>query len=351
MTFINRPSKKLKKGVLYVRVNGKRKSTGLEDTSNNRKLIKEYYENDEFFNKFDINKNVPFLTDLCLEVLKEKESIIKATSYISYESLYRNKIETFFKDMYVNQLKPKHIELWYKTFNDKSSLNTCNSIIKKAIEKAILREYIVNTPLIVSKPNFKSYYEINPFTIEEINKLLYNSIGWFRNFIAISFFTGLRTGEVLGLKWSDIDFNNYIISVNRTITTGYIQTPKTKSSIRDIDILPQCEEYLFKQRLLTGLSEFIFISGKNTPFKSSSCLNSKWKSLLSKCNLDYRGIYQLRHSFASNMLSNGESLFWVSSMLGHKSSDITLSKYTKYLKKNRERKKTFFDNINSKLAH
>ncbi|MFY9073995.1 site-specific integrase [Malaciobacter mytili] len=117
-------------------------------------------------------------------------------------------------------------------------------------------------------------------------------------------------------------------------------------------MIPQCEKFLKQQQKLTGLSEYIFISPiTNKHFFDSVSLNNKWRDLLLKSKLEYRGIYQLRHSFASNMLSNGEDLLWVSAMLGHKSADITLGRYTRFIRKKRERKLSVFDNINTKIAH
>jgi integrase len=75
-----------------------------------------------------------------------------------------------------------------------------------------------------------------------------------------------------------------------------------------------------------------------------------WKNILNECGFKHRGIYQLRHSFASNMLSIGEDLLWVSSMLGHKSANITLEKYTKYMRRKRERKTTVINSIDTQVA-
>jgi integrase len=338
--------------ILYVRLNGIRVSTKLKDTKENRKLITSYYKNDEFFKKLDVNKSVPTIVELCEEVLEEKEKLLKQTSFKAYENIFKNRIKNYFKDMLVNELKPLHIEKWYKTFNDRSTLITSESMLKPAIEKAVLREYITQTPLIVSRPKFISSYSLNPFTYEEVLKLLdMCTSNWFKNFIGINFFTGMRTGELIGLKWSDISFNNYTIEINRTITNGFIQTPKTKSSQRVIDMLPQCEDFLREQRKLTGLSEYVFISPKlNKHFNNSMNLREIWRKLLKDSDLDFRGIYQLRHSFVSNMLSSGEDLLWVSSMLGHKSANITLEKYTKYMRRKRERKTTVFDSLDTKVA-
>lgn len=347
MKFYNR------NGMLYVRKNGMRISTKLKDTKENRKLFESYAKNDEFFEKFDVKgKDVPKIVELCEEVLFEKEKLLKPTSYRAYESIFKSRIKNYFKNMLVNELKPLHIDKWYKTFTDRSTLTTAQSILKPAMEKAVLREFIKQTPLILTKPRFISSYTLNPFTYEEVLKLINTcKTKWFKNFIGINFFTGMRTGELIGLKWSDVDFNSYTIEINRTITSGFIQTPKTKSSQRVIDILPQCEDFLKEQRKITGLSEYIFLSPNlNKHFNTSGAFHFIWKNLLKECDFKFRGIYQLRHSFASNMLSSGEDLLWVSSMLGHKSGNITLEKYTKYMRRKRERKTIVLNSLDTQLA-
>jgi integrase len=337
--------------MLYVRVNGKRVSCKLEDTKANRKHVRSRYKNDEFFEKFNVKKEYPNILELCEEVLREKESTLKSSSYLIYCSVFRTSIVPHF-DKYVNEIKPKHIEAWYKTFTSSSGIVTAEAILKPAFEKALLNEYINDTPFKVKKPRIKSTYQVNPFTLDEIDLILKNEDSWFRNFIAISFYSGLRTGEILALSWKDIDFDNFTIDVNKNQTNGFLQTPKTKSSVRIIDMLPQAEMYLKKQRMLTGLKELVFYSNENNILKGASSLSWNWTKILKNSKVEYRNIYQLRHSFASNMLSNNESLNWVSQMLGHKNPSITQEKYFKYIpRKVSGRKITFLDEESTKSTH
>ena len=337
MTFYNR------NGNLYVRLDGKRISTKLKDTPNNRKMVESYHKNDKFFKKFNVTTNVPTVVELCEEVLLEKFNSVKRTSYNAYESLFNSRIQPFFENRLINEIRPLHIKEFYDSFTDRSTLNTCDSILREAFQKAIIYEFIESTPLIVKRPKFKSNYQMKPFTLDEINLIIRNAPKMLKNFLGVAFYTGLRTGEIIGLQWEDINFNEYTISVNRTITSGLIQTPKTESSRRVIDMLTQTEEFLHQQRKATGLSEYVFLNNSGKHYRSTSNFGDTWKRLLNDLNLEYRNIYQTRHSFASNMLSNKEDIMWVSSMLGHKSANITLDKYSRYIKKEKSRKNTFLD--------
>lgn len=318
-------------GILYIRLNGKRLSTKLPDTPKNRKLVQSYSKNEEFFNKFEINNHIPTVLELCEEVLQEKELVLKMSSYRTYVSLYNSRVVKFF-DKEITFYKPKHIELWYKTFTDKQTILTCEAVLKPAFEKAILRGYIYNTPFLISKPRLRSNYEIKPFTIEEVKKIIdYNKVDWFTNFFAISVFTGLRTGELLALKWKDLDFEKETINVQRTFSLGMESTPKTKSSKAIIDLPVEALPFFNNQRLKTGLKEFVFYSVHGNTIKEPNNLNRILKTILEDLDLESRTLYQTRHTFASLKLSYGERLEWVSYMLRHKDTSITLRKYFKYM--------------------
>ena len=337
MTFTNR------NGMLYVSINGIRKSTKLKYSKQNIKKFQSYYQDEEFFHNFNIKTTVPTVLYYCNEVLNEKEKDLKRNSYRSYLALLNSRIIPYFGNKLVTDIKPLHIYNWFNTFKDSSTLNTCYTIVKSAFDKAIINGFITSTPFIIKRPKFKSKYQINPFTYDEANLIIENAPERIKNLLAVCFYTGMRTGEVIGLKWKNVNFNNYTLFIDTQITRGQEDTPKTKSSLRTIDMIPQCEFYLKEQIKLNLDSEFVFLNINNKPFTSSSSLYYVWSELLKKLNIDYRSIYQTRHTFASNMISNGENVFWVSQMLGHKSMNITLSKYSKYIKKYGVRKNTYLD--------
>ncbi|QKJ26793.1 tyrosine-type recombinase/integrase [Aliarcobacter cibarius] len=343
MTFYNR------NGILYARINGKRVSTKLVYSKENIKLYKSYAKNEEFFKKFDVkNDSTKTIADLCEEVLIEKEKKLQQTTIDSYWSNFKTHILPFIGNKCPHEITPKQIKEWYSSINTLGTLNICvNSILKPAFEIAIIEGYIRTSPFVVKFPTLRSNYEMNPFNLEEIKLLLDNAEGWFKNFLGIAFFTGLRTGEILALEWKDINLQNSLISITKTQTRGINKQPKTKNSIREIDILYQAEIFFRNQQKISGLGQNIFNATKRTGKLYGSCsLKYRWKELLKNCNLEYRNIYQTRHSFASNMLSNKEDIFWVSKMLGHKNPNITLERYSKYVKKDRNKKITFLDKEN-----
>jgi integrase len=339
MTFSNRND------ILYVSINGVRKSTKLKYSKQNIKKFQSYYEDEEFLNNFNVKKDVPTVLEFCIEILNEKEKELKRNSFRSYLSLYESRIEPYFKNKLIVDIKPIDVLIWYKSFTDASTLNLCNTILKFAFERAIIKGYISTTPFIIKRPKLRSNYKMNPFTFDEANIIIHKAPDKLKNLLAVAFYTGMRTGEVLGLKWINIDFDTYTIKIDSQMTGGFEDTPKTISSNRVIDMLPQCEYYLKEQFKITSNLNYVFLNSNNKPYKSSNNFQYIWSKLLKDLDIAYRSIYQTRHSFASNMLSNGENPLWVSQMLGHKSLNITLSKYSKFIKTNGTRKITYLDNF------
>ena len=192
------------------------------------------------------------------------------------------------------------------------------------------------TPIHIQAP-------IVPFSTAEISKILEHSTGQFKNLFALAFFTGMRTGELIGLKWEDINFETMELTIQRTIGRGRISTPKTVSSIRTIEILEILQPYLRNQHKLTGKENtFVFLNENNTHyFDSNKIRDYTWRRTLKEAGVDYRTIYNTRHTFASMMIANGEDILWVSHMLGHSHSEMTLRKYAKYIKNDKKKRATF----------
>lgn len=178
--------------------------------------------------------------------------------------------------------------------------------------------------------------------------------GYLRNFIAIMTFTGARPGELIALEWNDIDFENQIININKTTIRGSDGLPKTKASVRRIEMLDIVKDYLMNQYALTGkIDKKVFLNSSNNVFYSHDIIGKRFKDLLDKD--DKRYLYQLRHTFASLMINEGEDIVWVSQMMGHENIDITLKTYTHFYRLNqqkndRKKRALFLENV-SQTSH
>lgn len=165
--------------------------------------------------------------------------------------------------------------------------------------------------------------------------------------------TGLRIGEAVALRWGDVDFHGRFIRIEQNFTGGRLTTPKSKKSRRSVDMSAGLAEILqrefvkAKERALAGghdLSpdDLVFTDpGKRLPSHPGSPVlrapggrvdgdnfrARDWKRLLEKAGLRHIRIHDLRHTFASLLIQNGESLTYVRDQLGHYSIQITVDTY------------------------
>lgn len=330
---------------LWVRfsLNGEviKKSLNIEDSKANRKLATTQIipqmllkvHNGEFFE----NKIVPTVQEMIDISLKMNKASRKVLTHKSYFCILNRYVIPIFGNRKINTIKASELTLWQnellKTLSNKSVINA-RIIFYGIFEDALRDEIITKNPFsIIKAPKNIAKNENIPFSKDEIFQILKVIPLKIRAFFAIGFFTGMRTGEITALKWSDIDFENRLIYVRRTRNKGIETTPKTKSSIRDIEILDVLLPYLENHLQFKTDSEYVFLTRGNIPFTSSTKISTiYWSKVLKELNIPYRNLYQMRHTFASLMIASGEDILWVSNMLGHKNSNITLSTYAKYMK-------------------
>ena len=141
--------------------------------------------------------------------------------------------------------------------------------------------------------------------------------------------TGLRRGELLGLKWLDVDLEAGVIRVKRRITRvdgQIVETPlKTKNSYRTVAISQQAVEVLMQQKAKTN-DEYVFPSPNGGPISPDS-VNNMLRRVLARAGIPRARFHDLRHTFATVALQNGMDIKTVSGMLGHFSAGFTLDTY------------------------
>ena len=333
-----------------------RRSLKLDDTKQNRKLATNkiipelvYKLNSgEFFKNED--NQVPTVGEFAKKSFAIHKPNRKESTQYGYIKAYNKHIKPYFENIRLDKVKPSDIALWQSKVLEVVSirrlLNT-RIILNIIFEDAINDEIIEKNPMTRVKTPKKPRIEIYPFSMREVKMILDSSDGFYKVFYAIGFFTGMRTGEIIGLKWEDIDFEKREITIKRSIRMGKISTPKTQNSYRVIDLLDPLIPYLKEQKKRTfHKNSFIFLTCHDTNLFDGKFIREKhWKNTLKKLNLFYRPLYHMRHTFATIMIENGEDILWVSNMLGHKDSNITLSTYARYIKRENRQRATFLSAI------
>lgn len=177
---------------------------------------------------------------------------------------------------------------------------------------------------------------IDPFNEEEKLHLISNCGGQFRHLVQFNFYAGLRTGELIALRWKDINFENKVIHIRRNIVRGEEKEPKTKSGIRQILMLSKAEEALKLQFELTGhLKDYVFHNPVHKMrWANDQAIRQQWRKLFNDGKVRYRYFYQTRHSYASMLLSNGENIAWIATQLGHINTEMVIKNYGKFIPDN-----------------
>lgn len=155
----------------------------------------------------------------------------------------------------------------------------------------------------------------------------------YRLIIQTAIFTGMRQGEILGLQWGDIDWTSRQLHVRRAWKEGSFTEPKTRNSIRRVDLPERLVLALKKWKLRCPMSEYdlVFPNGAGNPESHANLLQRGFYPALRRAGLRKIRFHDLRHTFASLMLANGEDIVRVSRLLGHASPTITLNIYSHLL--------------------
>ena len=181
----------------------------------------------------------------------------------------------------------------------------------------------------------ESKVQIDPFTFEELKHLMEflkeKDQEWHDLFLFWSR-TGIRPGELLALKWERIDFFNAqaLISETRNYYGGDGPT-KTEASDRTINLRPAALEALKNQQARTGLrNKWVFLNHQGNQWNLTS-FRGEFKYRLRFAGLKVRPPKQMRHTFATLHIGAGESISWVSKMLGHSDVETTLKRYNRFI--------------------
>ncbi len=288
---------------------------------------------------------------------------VSPRTYHNMMLYYKNHIKPTFGNMLIKNIKPMTIEKWQLTLLDKYKYVTVRKyrlplvlILKKAFQNQLIDKNPMDYVTLKAKQqNHTEEYtgNINPFSTKDINKLLNNSTGWIHNFIALMYGSGMRPSEIVALTWDDIDFENRTIKINKAaITKGEISTPKTKASIRTIDMLQLPYDTLKDQQKITRKykQDRIFLTMFNTPLSCFGTMSHNFTRLKKEVGIKQGSLYNLRHTFASTMISKGADILWVSKTLGHNDLGITLKVYAKFMTRSNKKRKEDIEKYGKYLA-
>jgi integrase len=275
---------------------------------------------------------------------------VRIRTYERYEQIVRIHLIPQIGHVQLQKLTVQHVQALYAKLEKQlssTSVNTIHAMLHKALEDAVKWGLLArNVCDAVSIPR-RAYYEIKPLTMEQVQLLLDAAKGdslealW-----VLALTTGMRRGEILALKWQDINFEQAMLQVRRIFTRApgsrYIESePKTEKSRRSIMLASVTLETLKQHRVrqleakLQAGSEWqeqdlVFCTSFGTPLNPNWVLE-RFKKLLQKAGLPDMRFHDMRHSIATILLSMGTHPKVVQELLGHNRIQQTVDTYSQVL--------------------
>ncbi|WP_347460821.1 Arm DNA-binding domain-containing protein [Acinetobacter thermotolerans] len=196
----------------------------------------------------------------------------------------------------------------------------------------------------------ESKIEVTPFSLEEVHKILTTVREDFRPYYTIRFFTGMRTSEIDGLQWKNIDLQRREIHIREALVNGELGGTKTYGSDRTIQMSDRVYQAFLQQKMLNnGKSEFVFCNRDGGPLDYRLVNKRVWHPLLRFLGLTPRRAYQTRHTAATLWLAAGENPEWVARQLGHSTTEMLFRVYSRYIPNVTRRDGSAFEAMLEKL--
>lgn len=331
-------------------------STKIPAVKGNKKLanakleeIKKQFQ--EEINSDHIDNEEILFVDYMKKWLKMIKASVEETTYNGYKGVVNGRLSDYFsnKKITLQNIKPKHIQDFYQyLLDDGLSGNTVkhyHANIRKALQYAMKTDIIPSNP--ADKVDLPKIEEYNPnfYTCDEVKTLLNEVIGTKLEIpVMIDCFYGFRRSEVIGLKWSAIDFENKTITINHTITqsNGKLiirDKTKTKSSKRTLPLEPIVESFLLELKEKQEKNKELCGNSYNQEWLEYICVDvcgnlirpdyvtETFLKLLKKKNLKQIRFHDLRHTCASILLKNGANMKEIQAWLGHSNYNTTANLY------------------------
>jgi integrase len=174
--------------------------------------------------------------------------------------------------------------------------------------------------------------EVNPFSLNEVERLIKTAPDDFKPYYIVRFFTGLRTGEINGLHWDKVDLDKKQLYIDQSLVKGEMTEAKTDGSNRVIKLTDRVVSALKVQMQTTkNKSKFVFCKADGKAFNYQTISRVIWEPMLQRLKLKYRNPYQTRHTFATLLLAAGESPEWIAQQMGHSTTTMLFRVYSRYV--------------------
>lgn len=356
MATFHKRQRKRKDGTIYhvwcgqEKINGKLKTVYGKTEKECKSKIKVLVSEDIVYGN-ELDKTLDTIADLLYNHLfTNVHPNVALSTFDRYMCLYNSHIvNSKFGNSAIASVKQMDIQEWFnsKKSVSKSGLSMLRYLLRQSFDFAVNNNYIRVNPVIsikLPKQQDKTKKEIEILSSME-QELYIQSLSHtkYRTLYLVALFTGMRRGEILALKWNNVDLKNKTITVceSRKRYKAYMDdgtsqntiadnAPKTKNSNRIIPINDTLNKLLITHKLEqnTCINEnnYVFINSNGTSLQPEY-LRLMQQSICKRANIRYVSFHALRHTFATRLIESGTDIKTVSKLLGHSDVFITLNTY------------------------
>lgn len=285
---------------------------------------------------------VPEFKTVARDWLDYKKPNLRTSTWSVYEGHIQNHFKDF-EDLKINRITTAKIENFIGDRQGAGmNINTLRKILVtlgQILAYAVRHRYITYNPLRdAERPKGQgkdNKHKIRVLTADEIKALISAETDLkYRTLFMLAIMSGARQGELLGLKWSDIDWEKSQIHIQRTFNNQAWYDVKTKTSNRKIDLGPAMMKQLRKWKIgcLPNNLNLVFPNEAGKPMNHNNFVSRYFDPALEKAKIGRIRFHDLRHTYASLMIEQGENIKYIQSQLGHSSPTVTLNVYAHLMK-------------------
>jgi integrase len=275
---------------------------------------------------------------------------VKPSTFESYERMISNHIKPALGHRKLKNLAPDHVQYFYQSKLDAGlapgTVRLMHGILHKALEQAVKWGIVPRNVCKATTPPKPNPEEIHPLNAEQAKQFLEAARGnRLEALYVLAVTAGLRIGELLGLKWEDIDLDGEALHIRRTRSQAKavptFTTPKNgkgrsiRQTQRAVEALKSHKAAQNVERLKLGdlweNNDLVFCTTAGKPLDFRNVATASFKPLLEKAGLPNIRFHDLRHTCATLLLSRGHHPKLVQELLGHASVAMTLDRYSHVL--------------------
>jgi len=315
-----------------------KKGTTLKATKNKLREIEDQLAKGNYIP----DKKIPLFSDVAKDWLEYKRLNLRESTWSVYEGHTRKHFKEFDK-IKINRITTAKVEKFIANRQkDGMHILTLRKILVslgQIFSYAVRHKYLDYNPLTdAERPKDQGGVKeknIRILTPEEIKAFLGGvSNQKYNTLFRLAIFSGARQGELLGLKWSDVDWINNQIHIQRTFNCQAWYDVKTKTSNRKIDLGPLMITEFKKWKLACPKNKLnlIFPNEAGQPINNTNMRHRYFDPALKKAKIEKMRFHDLRHTYASLLIEQGENIKYIQSQLGHSSPTVTWNVYAHLMK-------------------